>query len=117
MCEISHAAFSYEKIWGRSLMPEYYSLQFVLFMVVTVMVYYYLGKKKPGLQWVCLFAASMLYYLWSGFFYIFFILVTALCTWVSGLLFEKISVTDFLSCHQPDLFCCRGIAKFVVITN
>ena len=72
-------------------MPEYYSLQFVLFMVVTVMVYYYLGKKKPGLQWVCLFAASMLYYLWSGFFYIFFILVTALCTWVSGLLFEKIS--------------------------
>lgn len=30
---------------------------------------------------------------------------------------EMLDVTDFLSCHQPDLFCCRGIAKFVVITN
>ncbi len=75
-------------------MPEYYSLQFVLFMVVTVMVYYYLGKKKPGLQWVCLFAASMLYYLWSGTFYIFFILATAFTTWIAGILFEKINTSS-----------------------
>ena len=72
-------------------MPEYYSLQFVLFMIVTVMVYYFPGKKKPGLQWVCLLASSLLYYLWSGAFYIIFILVTAFTTWMAGILFGKIN--------------------------
>lgn len=67
---------------------DIYSVQFVLLLLVTLIVYYTFGKKY---QWICLLVASGLFYFWTGGGNLGFILLTGLSTWLGTLWLDKLS--------------------------
>lgn len=67
---------------------EIYSLQFLLLLVVTLWVYYTVGKKY---QWICLLVASGLFYLWTGSGNLCFIFVTGFTTWLGAKWLTKLA--------------------------
>ena len=60
---------------------------FILFVFITVVLYYILSHK---IQWLVLLAASYVYYIYSGPRYVYFILFSTLCSYLCGRLIEKI---------------------------
>lgn len=67
---------------------DIYSVQFGLLLVVTLLVYYTVGKKY---QWICLLVASGLFYFWTGGGNVCFILLTGLSTWLGTMRLEQLS--------------------------
>ena len=65
---------------------QFTSVSFLLFAAVTLLGYYALPKK---VRWYYLLAASMFFYLMAGVEYLAFILLTAVSTYVAGLLMDK----------------------------
>lgn len=59
---------------------------FILFVFITVVLYYILPHKT---QWLVLLAASYVYYIYSGPRYVYFILFSTLCSYLCGRLIEK----------------------------
>ena len=59
---------------------------FILFVFITVVLYYILPHK---IQWLVLLAASYVYYIYSGPRYVYFILFSTLCSYLCGRLIEK----------------------------
>lgn len=62
-------------------MTNFYSMQFLLFMVVALICYYTIFKKK---QWVCLLVASAVFYYWTGIENFIFLLLTGVTTWAGA---------------------------------
>ena len=58
-----------------------FSLQFVVLLGITLLVYYIAPKKY---QWIALLAASMIFYVFSGVVNLLFIGITSLSTWIAG---------------------------------
>ena len=67
---------------------NFYSIQFFLFISITVWCYYTILKKQ---QWICLLAASVVFYYWAGWENFIFILMTGVTTWSGALLIDKYS--------------------------
>ena len=63
-----------------------YSIQFVLFLLIVFICYYTVCKEK---QWICLLAANMVFYFWTGSVNMIFILVTSVSTWFGSRYFQK----------------------------
>lgn len=68
---------------------SYSSLNFLLFVTATVLVYFLFPFKKQ--KWVVLLAASYVFYLFAGYKYIAFILFTTASTYLIALWIEKIT--------------------------
>lgn len=70
---------------------NFYSIQFITFLVIAVICYYTIFKKK---QWMCLLAASMVFYYWTGIENFLFLFLTGITTWAGakylGLYSEKL---------------------------
>lgn len=64
----------------------YTSLSFLLFLLITIFVYYIVPKK---FQWLVLLVASYGFYLSSGVMQVFYILFTTLFTYGAGRLMQK----------------------------
>ena len=63
---------------------QLYSLQFALFLAASLAAYYAVGRLLGKGQWVVLLAASLGFYLASGWQNMAFILLTSATTWASG---------------------------------
>ena len=59
-------------------MVNLYSVQFVLFLSETLVCYYNINRKK---QWICLLAASIVFYCFSGIHNLLFLAITGFSTW------------------------------------
>ena len=70
---------------------SYTSLKFMLFVGITALVYFLFPKKKY--QWVVLLAASYVFYLFAGYRYAAFILLTTLSVWGAALCVERIALS------------------------
>lgn len=60
---------------------SYVSYTFVLFVMLTVFLYY---KVPRSWQWRLLLIASLVFYIYSGFIYLIYLLLFALVTWYSA---------------------------------
>ena len=67
-------------------MTNFYSIQFLIFLLSTLLCYYTVMKKK---QWLCLLLASAVFYAWTGIENFAFILLTGGATWGGAYLLEK----------------------------
>ncbi len=67
-----------------------YSLQFVLFLLAALAAYFAVGRFAGRGQWVVLLVASMGFYFACGWQNLFFILFTALTTWLVGLALSRL---------------------------
>ena len=68
-----------------TIMPEYYSLQFTLFVIISLIIYYLSGKKSLNLQWIILLISSLVYYSFTGVYYLIFILITSFSIWITSI--------------------------------
>ena len=67
----------------------YTSVNFIFFVLATMLVYFLFPKRNY--RWTVLLAASVFFYLVTGYTYAVFILFTALSTFLIGLWIDKIS--------------------------
>jgi len=67
---------------------SYTSLTFAVFAVITVVIYYLTDRR---FQWVILLAASVIFYLWAGYRYAFYLLGTLLSVFFGALWMEHIA--------------------------
>ena len=65
---------------------QFTSVSFLLFAAAVLLGYYLLPKK---IRWCYLLAGSMFFYLMAGVEYLAFILLTAVSTYLAGLLMDK----------------------------
>ena len=63
-----------------------FSLEFVTLLIVLLLAFYLLPKR---FQWICLLAASILFYAFSGPINLLFIGITSFSTWGAGVLFSR----------------------------
>jgi len=63
---------------------QLYSLQFLAFLVCSLVAYYAVGRALGRGQWVVLLVASLVFYAASGWQHLAFVLVTALSVWWLG---------------------------------
>ena len=68
---------------------QLYSLQFVAFLCLSLAAYFALGRIAPRYQWTVLLAASLGFYVCTGWHNLFFILLTAGSSWAVGMAFDK----------------------------
>ncbi|MCR5625718.1 MAG: MBOAT family protein [Lachnospiraceae bacterium] len=76
------------------------SVKFGLFMLITVVLYYTLAKRK---QWILLLAANLVFYLFSGPANMVFILITSVTTWGGAFMMEKLEAEGKLKRKNPEL--------------
>ena len=69
---------------------QLYSLQFVAFLCLSLAAYFALGRLAPRYQWTVLLAASLGFYVCTGWHNLFFILLTAGSSWAVGMAFGKL---------------------------
>ena len=62
---------------------------FILFVLITVLVYYLVPGKY---QWVVLLAGNIVFYLWGGPWAGIYLLVTTASTFTAGLLLDKLNI-------------------------
>ena len=60
---------------------NFYSIQFITFLLIALLCYYTILRKK---QWICLLAASAVFYYWSGIGNFVFLLLTGFSTWMGA---------------------------------
>lgn len=78
------------------------SAAFILFAVLTLLIYYTVPKRG---QWIVLLISSFLFYLSAGGWYLPFILVTILSTWLCALGIRRRDRLDedYLAAHKADM--------------
>lgn len=69
---------------------NYTSLNFILFVALTVLVYFFFPLKKQ--KWTVLLVASYVFYLFAGYKYVAFILFTTVSTYLFALWINRIGV-------------------------
>ena len=67
---------------------NFVSLTFLLFLVITFILYYAIPKKW---QWILLLVASMVFYIWAGWVYVIYLLASIVVTYSVGLGIEKLN--------------------------
>lgn len=67
---------------------QFYTLAFVIFLTVSLVVYYAVGRAAGRGQWVVLLAVSLVFYAFFGWQNFVFIGVVAASTWAGGLAFS-----------------------------
>lgn len=72
---------------------QLYSLQFALFLALSLVAYYAVGRAFGRGQWVVLLVASLGFFLASGWENLLFVLVTGVSTWGLGLALGKLDDT------------------------
>ena len=60
---------------------NFYSIQFITFLLIALLCYYTVFRKK---QWVCLLVASAVFYYWSGLGNFVFLFLTGGTTWLGA---------------------------------
>jgi len=60
---------------------NFYSIQFVTFLVIACVCYYTVFRKK---QWICLLVASFVFYYWTGVENFLFLILTGATTWAGA---------------------------------
>ena len=70
-----------------------YSLGFVMMLVISLGVYYLLGKTASNKQWVVLLITSLVWYASHGFSKLFYIVATSVVVYVAAMLVEMIART------------------------
>ena len=65
---------------------SYISYTFVFFVLLALLLYY---KMPKSLQWKILLTASLIFYICSGFVYLFYLLVFVSVTWYGAKIIEK----------------------------
>ena len=77
---------------------QFTSVSFLLFAAAVLLGYYLLPKK---IRWCYLLAGSMFFYLMAGVEYLAFILLTAVSTYLTGLLMDKnLQKRPYLGLHD-----------------
>lgn len=78
------------------------SAAFILFAALTLLIYYTVPKRG---QWIVLLTASFLFYWAAGSWYLPFIAVTILSTWLCGLAIRRRDSLDeaYLAEHKADM--------------
>ena len=71
---------------------SYTSINFLFFVLATMLVYFLFPLKKQ--KWVVLLAASYVFYLFAGYKYVAFILFTTISTYLIALWIEKITTSS-----------------------
>ena len=66
---------------GVDGLMNFYSIQFVTFLAIVLLCYYTVFRKQ---QWVCLLAASMVFYCFTGVENFLFLLLTGFTTWIGA---------------------------------
>lgn len=81
---------------------SYTSLNFFVFVAATALIYFLFPIRKY--RWTILLAASYVFYLFAGYKYAAFIVITTLSTYGSALWIEKIARTSkaLLKAHKAD---------------
>ena len=69
-------------------MVNFYSVQFITFLLIALVCYYTFLKKQ---QWICLLAASAVFYYWTGIENFAFLLLTGMTTWAGAKILAKYS--------------------------
>jgi len=62
-------------------MTNFYSIQFLLFLIIALLCYYTVFAKK---QWICLLIVSAVFYAWTGVGNFVFLLFTGITTWAGA---------------------------------
>lgn len=70
---------------------QFYSVAFIAFLIVALVVYYSVGRLAGKGQWIVLLIASLTFYIYSGVENLIFIGTTALTTWGASLAFASIA--------------------------
>lgn len=70
-------------------MTNFYSIQFLLFLSMSLICYYTVFRKK---QWICLLIASLVFYAYSGVENFVFLLLTGITTWGGAQWIERYSI-------------------------
>lgn len=65
---------------------DLFSLNFIILLLILLAAYYFLPKKC---QWICLLVASLVFYAFSGWTNLLFIMFSAFSTWGAGVLFAR----------------------------
>ena len=68
---------------------QLYSLFFLIFLIITIAVYYLAGRIAPRFQWTVLLMASLVFYAYSGISHLAFIIKKTKATWACGLYFTR----------------------------
>lgn len=69
-------------------MTNFYSIQFLLFIIISLVCYYTVFKKK---QWVCLLLVSAVFYAFTGVENFVFLLLTGFSTWAGSQWIQRYS--------------------------
>lgn len=69
-------------------MTNFYSMQFLIFLVVSLIGYYTVFRKK---QWICLLIVSAVFYCWTGPQNFSFLLLTGFTTWLGAIWINRYS--------------------------
>lgn len=82
---------------------SYTSLNFLIFVIATILVYFLFPWKK--FRWTVLLVASYIFYLFAGYKYVAFILFTTLCTYFVAIGLEKIAINSkkYITEHKAEL--------------
>ena len=83
---------------------SYTSINFLIFVTVTILVYFLFPKKFKDYQWTVLLLASYVFYLCAGIQYVGFILFTTTSTFLGALWMDKMakSSKNYLRDHKKD---------------
>ena len=81
---------------------SYTSFKFLVFVCITAIAYFLFPSKKY--QWTVLLAASYIFYLFAGYKYVAFLLITTATTYLSALWIDKITQNSKaeLKAHKAD---------------
>ncbi len=84
---------------------SYTSIKFLIFVTVTILVYFLFPKKWKEYKWTVLLLASYVFYLFAGVQYVGFILFTTASTFFGALWMDKMSKSskNYLREHKADL--------------
>lgn len=96
-------------------MTQLYSLQFVSFLLLMIVVYFMVGRTRHrGSQWIVLLVGSLGFYLFSGWENLAFIGVTAISVWLVGLRFDKLDQLEKeLKKEAPDRAAKKAIKQSI----
>lgn len=70
---------------------ELYSIAFVLFITVALLIHELLGRYKSEYQWILRLVASLAFYVYLARIRIVFLLLSAISIWLSGVLMDRIT--------------------------
>jgi D-alanyl-lipoteichoic acid acyltransferase DltB (MBOAT superfamily) len=85
------------------------SLEFAIFLPIVFIIYWFVLQKNLKLQNLFIVVVSYIFYGWWDYRFLFLIALTSLCSWLSGVLIEKVRERS----TPPNWFS----AKTILISN